>query len=64
MKNNNALNLYSQIGGTAYTQAHFAHYGLQDETVKRKPKNNPAGSKLQRQLDRDTRGLTCKHGNI
>lgn len=58
---NVAIQLYKSIGGTAFNQALAAELGWQ---VDRKPKavNKPAGSKLARQLDRGTKGLTCRAG--
>ncbi|MCI1046935.1 hypothetical protein [Caballeronia zhejiangensis] len=58
---NLAADIYARIGGTAFDQSVLINCGYQADKKKR-PVNKPAGSKLERQLKRKNRGLTCRHG--
>ena len=58
---NSAVSLLSFIGGTAAGMAEAAQEGLVKHR-KQTPANNPAGSKLARQIERGTKGFTCRVG--
>jgi hypothetical protein len=59
---NSAANLYDAIGGLAAHQALRIRLGWEPDR-KPTPKNNPAGSKLARQIKRGNKGLTCRNGS-
>lgn len=63
MKKNSAASLLVSIGGTAALMGEAINKGL-GRVGKGfvRPLNNPAGSKLVRQLARGKKGITCRAG--
>lgn len=59
---NSAVSLLTSIGGAAAWMAAAAQEGLVKPRPDNRPANNPAGSKLSRQITRGTKGLTCRSG--
>lgn len=58
---NSAVSLLKSLGGLAERQALVVELGWEPDQ-KAPAVNNPAGSKLSRQIKRGNKGLTCRNG--